>query len=202
MKEYPELSKKLNEVEDRQHRRIGRRMEAHDARDTPSPETELAFVASSPATSMPLEHALEQLPGGPTMGPSGPGGEEPFDAEKSVDKFQQVEQFQQKINMLERSIEDLKEKVFKAKESKGKLKEEERMRNLSQEGLNPLKVVADKKPESKCNIAELFSPPRMTEMTETFGLKGGWSVDDRIEDPITKRTYDLRNKRTRMKSGG
>ena len=35
----------------------------------------------------------------------------------------------------------------------------------------------------------------MIEMTETFGLKGGWSIDDRIEDPVTKRTYDLRNKK-------
>ena len=49
--------------------------------------------------------------------------------------------------MLERSIEDLKEKVLKAKESKEKLKEEERMRNLSQEGLRPLNAVIDKKVE-------------------------------------------------------
>ena len=58
-----------------------------------------------------------------------------------------------------------------------------------------MKAVIDKKPESKYDLAELFSPPRMTEMTEKFGLKGGWSVDDRIEDPITKRTYDLRNRK-------
>ena len=35
----------------------------------------------------------------------------------------------------------------------------------------------------------------MIEMTETFGLKGGWPIDDRIEDPVTKRTYDLRNRK-------
>ena len=35
----------------------------------------------------------------------------------------------------------------------------------------------------------------MIEMTEEFGLKGGWSVDDRIQDPITGRTYDLRNRK-------
>ena len=51
-----------------------------------------------------------------------------------------------------------------------------------------MKVVAEKKPEHKYDLAELVSPPRMTEMTEAFGLKGGWSVDDRIEDPITKKT--------------
>ena len=145
MREYPELRKKLSEVEDKQNRWIGRRIEAHDARDTPSPETEQAFVASAPATAMPLEHAIEQLPVGPTMGPSGQGGEEPFDAEKPVQQFQQVEKCQQKINALERSIEDLK---AKAKESKEKLKEEEQTRNLSQEGLRPLKAVIDKKPES------------------------------------------------------
>jgi len=111
MREDPELSKKLKEVEDKQNLWIGRRIEAHDARETPNPETEQAFVASAPETAMPLEHALEQLPVGPTMGPSVQGGEESFDAEKPV------EQFQQHINMLERSIEDLKEKVLKAKES-------------------------------------------------------------------------------------
>ena len=35
----------------------------------------------------------------------------------------------------------------------------------------------------------------MTERAKEFGLKGGWSVDDRVEDPITKRTYDLRNRK-------
>ena len=45
--------------------------------------------------------------------------------------------------MLERSIEELKEKVLKAKESKEKLNEEERMRYLSQKGPNPLKAVAE-----------------------------------------------------------
>ena len=78
------------------------------------------------------------------MGPSGQGGDEPFDAGKSV------QQFQQNINMLEKS---------------------------------------------KYDLAELFSPPRMTEVTQVFGLKGGWSIDDRVEDPITGRTYDLRNRK-------
>ena len=54
---------------------------------------------------MPLEHALEQLPVGPIMGPSGQGGEElfePFDATKAVEQF---EKCQQKINALEKSLE-------------------------------------------------------------------------------------------------
>ena len=32
-------------------------------------------------------------------------------------------------------------------------------------------------------------------MTETFGLRGGWSIDDKTEDPVTKRTYDLQNRK-------
>ena len=47
----------------------------------------------------------------------------------------------------------------------------------------------------KYDIAELFSPMRMTGMAEEFGLRGGWSVDDRCTDPITGRTYDLRSKK-------
>ena len=88
--------------------------------------------------------------------------------EKSVDKFQL------KINMLEKSIEDLKKQVIEAEESKEKVAEDERRRKLSQEGLKPLKVMTEVKHASKYDLAELFSPPRMTEMTETFGLKGGW----------------------------
>ena len=110
MREDPELSKKLKEVEDKHKRWIGRRIEAHDARVTTNPQTEQAFAASAPEAAKPLEHALEQLPVGPTMGPSGQVGEEPFDATKSVQQFEQVELFQQKINTLERSIEDLKER--------------------------------------------------------------------------------------------
>ena len=175
MKEHPEGRKKLSEVEEKQNRWIGRRIESQDVRETPKPETEQASVASAPAAAMPLECALEQLAVGPTMGPSGQGGDELFDAGKSV------QQFQQKINMLEKSIEDLKKQVIEAKES--------------EEGLKPLKVMAEEKPASKYDLAELFSPPRMTEMTQAFGLKGGWSIDDRFKDPITGRTYDLRNRK-------
>ena len=35
----------------------------------------------------------------------------------------------------------------------------------------------------------------MTGMAETFGLRGGWPIDDKTEDPVTKRTYDLRSKK-------
>ena len=32
-------------------------------------------------------------------------------------------------------------------------------------------------------------------MAKEYGLKGGWSIDDRCTDPITGRTYDLRIKK-------
>ena len=47
----------------------------------------------------------------------------------------------------------------------------------------------------KYDIAELFSPPRMIEMTAAYVLKCDWSIEDRCTDPITGRTYDLRNKK-------
>ena len=81
--------------------------------------------------------------------------------------------------MLERSINELKEAQKEASE-------EERQGRVDlcsvQEG-------------SKYDIAELFSPVRMTVMAKEFGLKGGWPIDDRCTDPITGRTYDLRTKK-------
>ena len=35
----------------------------------------------------------------------------------------------------------------------------------------------------------------MTGMTETFGFRGGWPIDDKTEDPVTNTNYDLRNKK-------
>ena len=40
MKDEPEISKKLSEVEERQNRWIGRRIEAPDAQETPDPVME------------------------------------------------------------------------------------------------------------------------------------------------------------------
>ena len=51
----------------------------------------------------------------------------------------------------------------------------------------------------KYDIAELFSPPRMTELANEYGLRGGWSIDDRCTDPITGRTYGLRNPKDQFK---
>ncbi len=116
-------------------------------------------------------------------------GRPPFDARKKA--LEKIEQFQQTINDLEKNVE---RSIQALRESKEKLKEEEHKRKLSQEGLRPLNAVTDKKIESKYDLAELFRPPRMTEMPEKFGLKGGWSVADQIEDPITKRPYYLRNR--------
>ena len=104
------------------------------------------------------------------------------------------EKFQRKVNILEKCI-DLKKQVAEAKDAGEKVAEEERKRILSQEGLKPLKSDVETQSASKYDIAELFSPPRMTEMIEEFGFKGGWSIDDRCTDPITGRTYDLRSKK-------
>ena len=130
MKQDPTLNKKLSEVEERQNRWLGRRVEAHDAPATFMQIIEQALEASAPMSE------LEHLTVGSTMGPSGQGGEE----QTTIEQFSLC------------SV---------------------------QEG-------------SKYDIAELFSPVRMTGMAKEFGLRGGWSVDDRCTDPITGRTYDLR----------
>ena len=89
MQEDPELKKKLSRVEEKQNRWIGRRIEAHDARETPNPTSGQAFAAVVPEEALPLEYELEQLPFGPTMGPSSQGGEEPFDTGEIVEILRQ-----------------------------------------------------------------------------------------------------------------
>ena len=74
MQEDPELKKKLSRVEEKQNRWIGRRIEAHDTRETPNPTLGQAFAADVPEEALPLEYELEQLPVGAMMGPSGQGG--------------------------------------------------------------------------------------------------------------------------------
>ena len=87
--------------------------------------------------------------------------------------------FQQTINRLEKNLNELKEAQKEAL-SKGRQGQAELF--SVQEGSN-------------YDIAELFSPVRMTAMAKEYGLKGGWSIDDRCTDPITGRTYDLRTKK-------
>ena len=83
--------------------------------------------------------------------------------------------------------------------------EEENKRILylssDQEGCKPLRPVGRDQAMGKYDIAELFSPVRMIGMAEEFGLRGGWSVDDWCTDPITGRTYDLRSRNVRTRSG-
>ena len=85
MRQDPALKQKLSEVEERQNRWIGRRIEAHDAPASPTPVMEQALEASAPVAE------LEQLSVGSPTGPSGQGGE--------VDKI--VQNFQIKITKLE-----------------------------------------------------------------------------------------------------
>ena len=89
----------------------------------------------------------------------------------------------------------VKQQDGEAKDAEERIAEEDRKRTLSQQGHKPLKTIVDTQSANKYDIADLFSPPRMTEMIEAFGLKGVWPIDDRCTDPITGRTYDLRNKK-------
>jgi hypothetical protein len=96
MKQDPALNKKLIEVEERQNRWLGRRVEAHDAPAPSTPSTKQALEASAP------ESELEQLAVGSPMGPSGQGGED--------QKTQELlDIFQQTINRLEKNLNELKE---------------------------------------------------------------------------------------------
>ena len=86
---------------------------------------------------------------------------------------------------------------MEAKDAEKSVIEDEQKRKLDQE--KELKgrldqVMHIRIPTSgNYDIAELFSPPRMTNLAKEHGLKGGWPIDDRCTDPITGRTYELRN---------
>ena len=99
--------------------------------------------------------------------------DERFDAAKLIQQVEQAEQFQQNINVLEKSIEELKKQALKAKELHQKLQEEESATTMGADNIY--------------DLAELFSPPMMIEMAKSFGLRGGWSVDDRVAYPVTKK---------------
>ena len=45
--------------------------------------------------------------------------------------------------------------------------------------------------QGRYDIAELFSPPRMTSRADLFNLVAGWSLDTMYMDPITKKSWDL-----------
>ena len=45
--------------------------------------------------------------------------------------------------------------------------------------------------EETFDLCEAFTPPRVTPYAREAGLKGGWSMDIRVEDPITGRRWDL-----------
>ena len=74
MREDPELKKKLGEVEEKQNRWIGRRIEAHDAHATSNAESGQSSMASVPEGAMICEQKLEQWPVGPETRPSSQWG--------------------------------------------------------------------------------------------------------------------------------
>ena len=51
------------------------------------------------------------------------------------------------------------------------------------------------KKTSKYVICELYSRPRMCAQAQTHKLKGGWSIYKDVQDPVTGRVYDVRNRK-------
>ena len=49
--------------------------------------------------------------------------------------------------------------------------------------------------QSKYDVCEVFSPPRLCPAATARGLRGGWSIDIAIRDPSTGRRFGLRNSR-------
>ena len=48
---------------------------------------------------------------------------------------------------------------------------------------------------TKYEVCEIFSPPRTCQRARELGRKGGWSLDIKVEDPITRQKWDLSDKR-------
>ena len=53
-----------------------------------------------------------------------------------------------------------------------------------------LKMV-ERKHEGRYDVVEIFSPPRVCKKARERGMRGGWSLDWSIIDPITKKVWDL-----------
>ena len=49
----------------------------------------------------------------------------------------------------------------------------------------------DDKRSSTCDVEELFPSPQVTGRARRRGLRGGWSLNKTVGDPITGRTWDL-----------
>ena len=46
--------------------------------------------------------------------------------------------------------------------------------------------------EEMYDVVEVFSPPRVCDLTRDSGMRGGWSLDDNLPDPVTGRVWELR----------
>ena len=55
-------------------------------------------------------------------------------------------------------------------------------------------------PEARYLICEAFSPPRVAARAREGGLRGGWSLDWSVVDPITGMSWDLSNDRALRKA--
>jgi len=69
--------------------------------------------------------------------------------------------------------------------------EECRMRRMS--------IAADRKSRGKYDVAEIFSPPRVSLQARKRGMAGGWSLDWMHVDPISGMKWDLRQPHTQKK---
>ncbi len=55
--------------------------------------------------------------------------------------------------------------------------------------------------EAKYEVAELFSPPRVSKRArEIHGMRGGWNFDVRVEDHVTRERWDLLQRRRRIQA--
>ena len=50
-----------------------------------------------------------------------------------------------------------------------------------------------------CDLCELFSPPRVSAAATARGLRGGWALDIRCEDPVAGSAWDLSEPRAQNK---
>ena len=57
----------------------------------------------------------------------------------------------------------------------------------------PCLTVPGSEDQSKYDVCEVFSPPRMCAAAKRHGLRGGLSIDMAIREPSTGRRFDLRN---------
>ena len=62
-----------------------------------------------------------------------------------------------------------------------------------------MKEDAGKRNRGEYDVVEIFSPPRICQRARERGIRGGWSLDWMIKDPITGQAWDLRQEHVQKK---